>query len=197
MTYEPRSSGPPPPPPLPVWPVRTEPEGSAPAERARFVMLAAVAGALLAVPVAAAWVRLSDPPAARMTADGLLFGESELDQAVGVTLWFLVLGVAAGLLGGLVVGWLGRRHGVATVGATVCLCVVGCAVTYLLGVHVLGPDEQEQRASARTGDRVTSAVSVTSKVAYLGWPVGGLLGAMGGILQWPESRQSGSGMHSS
>ena len=189
----PAPAGPPPFPPRSrpaESPTAAEAEpGSSIAERVRFVAVCTFAGALLAVPVAFAWVRLSDPPAAQLTPEGVFFGEAQLDQEVGVTLWFLALGLLAGVAAGLAVGWWGRRHGVAVVAAVVGLCIAGCAVTYVLGVHVFGPDEQEQVASARVGDFITSSVSVTSKVAYLGWPVGGLLGAMGAILGWPKPPQ--------
>ena len=189
MSFASAAPPPSPPPPQPAGAVThqaPEPDATSLAERLTFVAVCTVAGALAGIPMAAAWVRVSDPPAARLTPDGVLFGEAQLDQEVGVTLWFLSLGLLAGLVAGLVVGWLGRRHGVVTVAAVVALCLAGCAVTYLLGVHVFGPDEQQQVASARPGDLITSSVSVTSKVVYLGWPVGGLLGAMGGILGWPK-----------
>ena len=44
------------------------------------------------------------------------------------------------------------------------------------GIHVFGPDLAAQLADARPGDQVQTALTVTSDIAYLGWPIGALLG---------------------
>lgn len=163
-------------------------QSSTPRQQFLYVVGCMVAGALMGMPAGFIWVRLSDPPSAALTSDGVYFGETELNQQVGVTLWFLAIGVALGLAAGLVVGWLGHRHGVTTVIAVLALCGAAALVTYLAGVHIFGPDEQAQLAGAAVGDQITSGMGVETKVALLGWPIGGLVGALAAMFGWPRQR---------
>ncbi|MEP6666592.1 MAG: hypothetical protein ABJA81_09115, partial [Nocardioidaceae bacterium] len=143
--------------------------------------------------------RFADPPTATLTANGLNFGEIEFDQVVGVTLWYMVIGLAFGLVLGAAVGWLGRRHGVVTVVAVMALSLAGTALTMVWGTHVFGPDHainmvglftsssRSPLKEAAVGDVIRSELAVRSNIAYLGWPVGGLLGAIVGIFGWPKT----------
>ena len=73
------------------------PRGSAsPGGVGGFVLKASVAGAALAVPAAWVWASVADPPRAVLTARGVSFGESQLNQQSEITLWFLVVGLAFG-----------------------------------------------------------------------------------------------------
>jgi hypothetical protein len=150
------------------------------------VVVAALAGAILAFPAAEVWLHLADPPAGELTRSGVALGEVQLNQQSGVTLWFLVVGAVAGLLAGLVVGWLGRRRGMVAVVAVVVLCAVGAWLSAYLGIHVFGPDEKAEAADASIGDLVVSELSVGTFLAYLGWPIGGLLGACAALLCSPD-----------
>ncbi len=168
-------------------PVRAGAEvGSSPAARGVFAAGCMVAGAALAMGAAAIWARLADPPAATLTRQGSFLGEQQLDQQVGVTLWFLVISVAFGVVSGLVVGVVGRRHGVTTVVAALLLAVVGAALSAWLGTSVFGPDEAAQLSDAGVGDLITSKLTITTDLAYLGWPIGSLAGVITGIAAWPS-----------
>lgn len=134
------------------------------------------------------WTRFGDPPAGVATAGGVAFGETELDQQVGVTIWFLVIGFALGVVAGFFLAWRRSRHGVATVLAVVIACVVAAFVSYWIGVHLLAPDTKADFAAARVGQRIATPVDVGTKVAFLGWPVGGLCGALGAMFWWPRTR---------
>jgi MFS family permease len=162
--------------------------GSAPMARsgALFVAYAALAGVVLAFPAAWVWAQVADPPAGELTRTGLVLGEVQLNQQSGVTLWFLVIGAVAGFLAGLVVGWLGRRRGVVVVVAVLMLCVVGALLSAYLGIHVFGPDEKAEAATASVGDLVTSRLILGTDLAYLGWPIGGLAGACLALVCSPE-----------
>jgi hypothetical protein len=154
-------------------------------------VIGAIFGGLVAAPVAAlGWAHLANPPTALVTRRGVFItGEANYNQQVSVTLWFLLIGVVLGFVCGLVVAWLGRRLGVVTVIAVFLLCAVASGVSAWLGAGVFGPDLDAQLAGARVGDLVASELSITSEVAYLGWPMGGMLGVLAGIaLNCPLSR---------
>lgn len=154
-----------------------------------YVVGCALTGAALGLPAGFIWIRAAEPPSSALTSDGVFFGETELNQQVGVTLWLLAVGVTLGLLAGLVVGWFGRRHGVATVLALLALCATATLVTYWTGVHLFGPaDEKAQLAGAQVGDQITGKLEVGTLVAHLGWPIGGLLGGIAAMFRWPQQQ---------
>ncbi len=136
------------------------------------------------------WVVVADPPSARLYSDGGIYlGEQALNQQSGVTLWFFVVGAAFGVAAGLVVSWLGQRFGWLTVVAVLALCVIGTVLSRYAGVHVFGPDPKAEAASAATGDSIRLGVQVDTWVAYLGWPIGGVLGALAAIAGWNRHEQ--------
>ncbi len=151
----------------------------------RFVLVSALLGAVLSVPAAFVWTKIANPPTAELTKQGVFLGEVQLNQQAEVTLWFLVVGVAFGLVAGLVVGWRGQRRGVVTVVAVIVMCAVAVALTAYLGVSVFGPDAEEQAKTAALGAQITSDLSIGSPVVYLGWPIGGMVGACLAIFWWP------------
>jgi hypothetical protein len=167
-------------------------------ERVLFVVGCALGGAVLGVPAGYVWVQAANPPSAALTADGVYFGEAQLNQQAGVTLWYLVVGVGFGLVAGLIAGSLGQRHGVAAVVGVFAACVAAAAVSYGTGAHLFGPDQRVQLASAEVGDRITSSVRLDTLIAVLGWPIGGLMGGLAAILRWPQEdpREDGAiGLH--
>lgn len=150
-----------------------------------------LAGLLLSPVVGWLWVSLADPPSVPLAANrGLYLGEQALDQQSGVTLWFLVVGAAFGAVAGVVVGWFGRRVGWPVVFAVLVLCVVGSLGSRYLGVHVFGPDPQEASAHAQVGTLIQIDVRLDTWVAYLGWPIGGLLGVLAAIAGWTRAESS-------
>ena len=156
-----------------------------------FVLGCALGGAVVGVPAGYVWVQAANPPSAALTADGVYFGEIQLDQQAGVTLWYLVVGVVFGLVVGLIVGSLGHRHGVAAVVGVFAVCAAAAAVSYGTGVQLFGPDVRVQLASAAVGDQITSAVRLDTFVAVLGWPIGGLMGGLAAIWRWPQEHFPG------
>jgi hypothetical protein len=147
-----------------------------------------LAGLVLAPLAGWLWVTVSDPPKAPLFSNGGVYlGEQGLNQQAGVTLWFIVIGAAFGLVAGLVIGWFGQRFGWLSVAAVLVLCVVGSIGSRYLGVHSFGPDPRAEIAHAQVGDLIQVRAGVDTWVAYLGWPIGGLLGALAAIAGWNRS----------
>lgn len=166
---------------------QSEPRPAVPAARGVVTLLSvsALAGLALAPLAGWLWVVLSDPPRAPLYSDGGIYlGEQALNQQTGVTLWFLVIGTAFGVVAGLVLGWFGSRFGWLTVVAVLVLCAVGSVASRYAGVHVFGPDQRAESAGASAGDLIRLDVKLDTWVAYLGWPIGGALGALAAIAGW-------------
>ncbi len=155
-------------------------------ERAIFAGWCVLAAVAFSLGGAQLWAQLADPPSATLTSQGVFFGEVELNQQSGVTLWFFLVGVGLGLILGALTGVLGRNLGVVTVLSTVVVCIVVAAASAWLGIQVLGPDEQAQLAATTLGGSVTAKLAVSSIVAYLGWPIGGLMGVLAAVALWPK-----------
>jgi hypothetical protein len=155
-----------------------------------------LAGAAAGIPGALLWTKLASPPSGVLTSSGVVFGETQLNQDVGVTIWFLVTGVAVSFVVGLLSAWRGSRYGVPVVLAVVLACGVASLVSYWMGVHVFGPDTKSQLASAKVGQQITAPLSVGTRIAFLGWPVGGLVGTLVAIWWWwPRTRSSRAASH--
>jgi hypothetical protein len=150
-----------------------------------FVGWSALLGAVLAVPAALLWDLVADPPKASVTAQGVFLGEQQLNQQAEVTLLFWAVGFAFGLAAGLLVGWRGQRRGAVTVLAVLVLCAVGAALTSYLGISVFGPDAKAQAAAGGVGTLITTDLTIGSKLVYLGWPIGGMVGVCVAIFLWP------------
>lgn len=174
---------------------RVERRSTRPAARSVVALFSVslLAGLVLGSLAAWLWVSLSDPPQARLYSNGGIYlGEQALNQQAGITLWFFVIGAGFGVVAGLAVSWVGFRFGWLTVAAVVALCVVGSIVSRYAGVHVFGPDPHAQAAHASTGDLIRLGVQVDTWVAYLGWPIGGVLGALAGIAGWSRHEKPSS-----
>lgn len=158
-------------------------------EQVTFVLLAIAVGIVLGVAGGYLWSVVSDPPLGIVTDQGVfLVEEAAYDQQSTMTLWFLVTGAGLGLLGGLLAGWRGARYGVTSVIAVLALSAVAAAVAAWTGIHLFGPDFDAARDAAANGESVTTALDVGSFVAYLGWPIGGLVGVLGAVATLPHGR---------
>jgi hypothetical protein len=177
---------------LPESPGGPDPDaGPSTADRSVFFIVAVLVGVVLGFAGGFVWDRVASPPSAVVTDHGVfLTGEISYDAQVVVTLWYLVVGIVGGVLSGLVLAIVGRRFGWGVLVAVVMLCAVASAIGAWSGMHVFGPDLDAQVADARPGDTVTTALSIGSKVVYLGWPIGGLAGIVAGIALWPAERKS-------
>jgi hypothetical protein len=68
------------------------------------------------------------------------------------------------------------------------MTAIACALSAWLGIELFGPDPHEQVAASSNGDPITAALDISSKVAYLGWPIGGLLGLLVGVSTWTRAK---------
>jgi hypothetical protein len=158
--------------------VSLDDEETSGADRVVFLLASVLGGVIAGFAGGALWAALADPPKALITGQGaFLVSELSYNARVTVTLWFLAVGVLGGIVGGAVIGLLGRRHGPASVVASLLMSAVASGLAAWSGIHVFGPDGPQPHSGA-PGDYVTTALAITSDVAYLGWPIGALLGVL-------------------
>jgi hypothetical protein len=179
---------------LPARPVdEVVPHGSPPRTESVSVFLGvcALAGLVQAVVGGWLWTVLAHPPSAPVTADGVFLTEQGLNQQTLETGWFMVVGLGVGALSGLAVGLLGRRLGWQAVVGVLVLCAVGSVGAAWVGQDWLAPSPQHPTTGA-VGHVVHFGVTLGSNVAYLSWPVGGLLGCIAAIATWSNERKDAS-----
>ncbi len=172
-----------------------EPAEITPAHRRRppfpgYLLITAGVGIASGILGGEVWSRIANPPTALVTSTGVVLGETQLAQQVDVTLWFLVTGAALGVLVGMALCWNRSAYGALVVAATVIASVVACWVSYWSGVHLFGPSLPEHLLGSSVRQPVDVALSVGTRAAYLGWPVGALIGAVAAIAAWPARRRS-------
>jgi hypothetical protein len=159
--------------------VSRDDQQSSSADQIVFALASMLGGVAAGFAGGAIWAAVATTPAAIVTRRGVfLASEIGYDQRATESLWFLAVGVLGGVVAGSAVGLLGRRHGPASVVAAVLASVVAAALAAWSGIHVFGPDLTAQLAGAAPGDEVHTALVVTSDVAYLGWPIGVLIGVI-------------------
>jgi hypothetical protein len=182
-----------------------EQPASSTTERMVYVACCVAGGVLASLVAAWLWIELADPPSARLTANGLDFGEESFDHVTAITLWFFVIGIGFGLVLGLVAALMGRRHGWVTVLAVLLMTWVGGSLTLWCGIHLFGPDHPidfvalfngttEQRTAMLKdfgpGDELVSTVALSTPIALLGWPIGGMVGTLLGASVWPTATKA-------
>jgi hypothetical protein len=182
-----------------------EERGSSTVERLVYAGICIAAALVLAIPAAWVWASLADPPSAKLTATGLMFGETSFDQVTRITLLFVVVGLVGGLLMGLVASYFGRRHGLVAVVAILVASWVAATMTVWFGIHVFGPDHPvdfialfnattkkrtEMLHDFSQGDELVSTLALTSPVGLIAWPLGAMLGTLGGASLWPRTHKA-------
>lgn len=139
---------------------------------AAFVLFAAfgVAGALV-------WWQVTPLARYQLIDGGWVLDEGELTLQIQSDGWFVVIGLAAALLAGLVAVLMVRESPFAALITAVLGSVFGAAVMLVCG-YLLGPgDPQAALQTAAATDRVPVALEVHSWPALLAWPAGALAAA--------------------
>ncbi len=174
--------------PHPNSPDGQEPTGRLVAESLVFVLVSAMAGVAVAYPLARTWVALASPPRLMVSGGGVSYGESEMNALTGIPGWFVVIGMVAGLAGGALLAWFGRRYGQLVVVAALLFSVTAAVLTRAIGIHWLSaPSLRDQLDTAANGDTVQMPVQLGSRSLLLAWPVGALAGVVAVVaLLWPR-----------
>jgi hypothetical protein len=155
---------------------RSRPRVSAPAGRDA----AAVVGTLLALGLLGGvlWSQVVVPAEFTKLASGGTMGEDQLSRQFAADAWYVVIAVVAGAPAGALLSWWRSRDPLLTSVLLVVGAALAAAAMALVG-HLLGPGStQAALDAAPVGARVPERLDVDTFVAYLGWPVGVLAGAL-------------------
>lgn len=115
-------------------------------------------------------------------------GELELGKRFNADGWYVVIGVLAGLVSGVVLTAWRSRDFLLTTGVLVIGAALAAAVMAWTG-HLLGPgDTDAALAAASAGEQVPVQLRVTAKASYLVWPLAALVGALVVLWSPPKDR---------
>ncbi|MBZ5736829.1 hypothetical protein [Nocardioides mangrovi] len=139
------------------------------------VAVLAVVGALAGV----VWQWLWTPPSGLVVNhDWVPLNAIELQQEFSATGWYVVVGVVAGLLAGVVAALLLDAAPLLTLAGVLVGAALGAWLMSVVGI-ALGPADPEVLAkTAEEGVHLPMALAVTGKSPYLAYPVGALLGVI-------------------
>ena len=115
-------------------------------------------------------------PGTRVEGDFLVSDFPGLRGYFNATASFLLIGVVAGLVLGILSGLVGRRSELIMLAVVVAGSALACYLAYRLGVHLGPPDPDPIAASAKNGTVLPSNLSLTGKSPFVGWTLGALLG---------------------
>jgi LPXTG-motif cell wall-anchored protein len=133
----------------------------------------AVAGAVAGF----VWWKLATPAYYTRTGDNAVMLQSELGQRVQGDGWFVVVGLVAALLGGVVLTrW--RRHPLLVVLVGYAASLAGGILALALGRMLGHQDVAALAKTAAVGSRFPDSLDVISPLVVVAWPIGFLIGSV-------------------
>lgn len=149
-------------------------------------VVAGVVPVVVGVVVGAAWVRLAEPWYWTVTDGRLSMGEAAAAGQFRAVALFIVLGVPACAVWGLVVA-LASRSSWLLVPFMVAGSLAAALVAWQYGLRFGPPDPSRHAASLSQGDKVAARLVIDSVAPFLLWPAGALAGLLAGTLFGPSS----------
>lgn len=148
------------------------------ADDARAGLLAAVVTVLVGSPVGLLWAAVAPRVEVVIAGQNVQLVQPGSSAFIAADAFFLLAVTVAGVIGGVVAWFLGRRHGP---GVVVGLTVGGLAAAYVAMVvgQQVGLDEVQQAATVGQQGVLELSVRLRATEAVVGWPVGALLGYLG------------------
>ncbi|WP_040320175.1 hypothetical protein [Aeromicrobium marinum] len=145
----------------------------------RRLVLVAVVAAIVGVAAGGVWAAVAEPADWTVTERGLAMGEDAARELFGVVVAFMVVGLVASTLFGVVAGLViraGRFGGQATaLVATGVLATGAGLLAWQLG-QAWGPPDPAAVTGVGVGDLVPAELVVDTWAAFLVWPVGAFAG---------------------
>lgn len=115
-------------------------------------------------------------PGTRIVTGGINYDFPRQAHDFDAVATFLLIGLVAGLVLGVLAALLARRSELVTLGAVVVGSALACLVAYRLGVHLGPADPGPLVESAADGAVLPSNLTVQGMSPFVGWPVGALVG---------------------
>lgn len=128
---------------------------------------------------AVAWATWADPGTWVVVEGGLTMNEPGSRGQFGTVVTFVLVGLIAGLLLGLIAVVTSPRLGWTMTLIVGLLAVVASLIAWRLGV-VIGPPDPTAVRDLSIGDSVPAELVVDTWVAFLAWPIGAMAGVLAG-----------------
>jgi hypothetical protein len=142
------------------------------------VGLFAVAGAAAGV----VWWKVAKPASYTRTSDNAVMFQGELGQRVQSDGWFLVIGLVAGILVGVVLIQWRRRNPLLVVLVGYAASLGAAALMLWLGRTLGHQDVAALLRKAAVGDHIPDSLNVISRLVVVAWPIGFLIGSV--VMIW-------------
>lgn len=156
-----------------------------PGRAARGVPARVVAESLAVVGVFAAagggagwlWLRLWDPPRGTTQDHTWLYDDfPTIESVFSATGLYVVIGVLAGLLLGVLAAYLCRAPALVTLAAVAVGSVVAAYVTHAVGMQLDAPNPRLLALVVPDGTELPENLQVGGRSPFVAWPVGALIG---------------------
>ncbi len=155
----------------------------------RAALLSGLLTLLLAPWLGMAWQWLAPPPK-YLNIEGSVFPfDEDSSEFIAADGWFLLLGLALGVVCGAVGYWRYRRALPAMLAITAA-AFAGAWIARRTGQEFGPPDLVQAAVGTVDGETVNGAIDVRSKIVLLGWPIGVLIAYVSMILglEKPQAR---------
>jgi hypothetical protein len=96
-------------------------------------------------------------------------------DAFAATGWYVVIALVAGVLLGVLAGWLSRAPELVTLAAVVVGSVAAAVVMRLVGLHGAPPDPQLAAAHAAEGTRLSGTIAAPGRGALIAFPLASIV----------------------
>ena len=160
-------------------PLVPEPEGS---PRPQWVaasvqaLVIVVAFAVVGVVCGWIWYHLWDAPSGVVSDHQWFTNEAGLRTDFQGVAWYVTVALVAGLVLGVLAGWVFRRSELVTLAAVVVGSVLAAYLMLRVGVHLSPADPHELAKTAQDGDKLKGALHVDPWPPRGAFPFGALLG---------------------
>jgi hypothetical protein len=152
---------------------------------ARDVAVVVLCHLVAAVVIGLLLPQVADLAEAVRTADGVVTSEVEVGKRFEDDGWLVVLGGLAGLALGVVLQLWRGTHEVVTLVAIVASALLAALLAGWIAQTTGPSDAMRVLAEAKVGTTAPVPVEIDSRVAYLVWPLTGVLGALVALLSGP------------
>lgn len=132
---------------------------------------------MLLVGVAAGfvWERLATPAEWEVRGTGLAMDEAASKGQFSVIVVFVLVGLIASLLLGLVMGWTLGDVGWIVSPLVITATTAASVIAWRLGIH-LGPPDPSSITGASVGDHIPARLAIDGVAPFVVWPIFGLIG---------------------
>ena len=158
----------------PQEPAAARPSGGALADLVWVLGYFAVAGVVAGF----VWWQVATPASYTRTSDNAVMLQVELGQRVQGDGWFVVIGLVAALLGGVVLTHWRNRRPLFVVLVGYAASLAGGFLALALGRMLGHQDVAALVKSAAVGSRFPDSLNVISPLVVVAWPIGFLIGSV-------------------